>query len=100
VKPILTIKEGIVCPLNQVRSKKSAQERMLTLLEDQVPAGTTVWGVVAHGDNPNDAAWPAQQLRERYTCEQLYTAEMGPAVGTHGGPGIFGAAVFPVNTPR
>jgi len=97
VKPILTVKDGLIQPLNSVRSKKSAQERMLSLLEAQVPAGACVWAAIAHGDNPVDGTWLAEQVQMRYDCRALYIAEMGPVVGTHVGPGIFGAAVFPMH---
>jgi DegV family protein with EDD domain len=97
IKPILTIKKGLIHPLNQVRSKKSAKERMLSLLAEQVPAGAAIWGAIAHGDNLSDAEWLAEQLRMRYDCKELYIAEMGPVVGTHVGPGIFGTAIFPVD---
>jgi DegV family protein with EDD domain len=96
VKPILTVKGGLIRPLNQVRSKRSAQERMLSLLEEQVPAGATIQGAIAHGDNPVDADWLAKQLQARYDCRNLYIAEMGPVVGTHVGPDIFGTAIFPI----
>ena len=96
VRPILTVRDGLIQPLNSVRSKKNAQERMMTLLEAQTPAGTAIWGAIAHGDNPADAEWLAGQLRMRYDCKALYIAEMGPVVGTHVGPGIFGCALFPL----
>jgi DegV family protein with EDD domain len=95
VKPILTVRDGLIQPLNSVRSKKNAQERMLSLLDAQVPAGAKVWGAIAHGDNPTDAEWLAGQVRMRYDCEALYIVEMGPVVGTHVGPGIIGTAILP-----
>jgi DegV family protein with EDD domain len=97
VKPILTVKDGLIQPMNSVRSKNGAKERMLSLLESQVPAGSSVWAAIAHGDNPVDGGWLADQLRMRYDCRALYISEMGPVVGTHVGPGIFGTAVFPMN---
>lgn len=97
IKPILTIKDGIVQPLHKIRSKAEAKRRMVEVLAEKVPAGSTVWAGVTHAQNLSDAQWMEEQLREQYRCERILTVEMGPVVGTHGGPGTIGAAVFPLS---
>ncbi len=96
IKPLLTIKDGLVQPLHKVRSKKAAKVRMLELFEAGVAPGTTIAGAIAHTASPAEAEWLAGELRARYHCRRLYISEMGPVVGTHGGPGLIGAAIYPI----
>lgn len=97
VKPLLTVRDGLIQPLCKVRTKKLAKEQMLAKLDEQVPAGSRIWGGVAHCDNPEEAQWMAEELRRGYDCAELFVAEMGPVVGTHVGPGLFGCAIFPMD---
>lgn len=100
IKPLLTIKDGLVQPLHKVRSKKAAKARMLEIFEASVAPGSTIAGAVAHAASPGEAQWLADELRSRYNCRRLYISEMGPVVGTHGGPGLIGAAIYPIEAEQ
>jgi DegV family protein with EDD domain len=97
VKPLLTVKDGIIQPLHKARSKKLAQKCMLSLLEERTPPGTPIECAMTHAVNPEDAGWFEEQIRARYDCKYLYVGEMGPVVGTHVGPGVVGIAIYPWN---
>ncbi|MGQ9666283.1 MAG: DegV family protein [Anaerolineae bacterium] len=100
IKPLLTIKDGLVQPLHKVRSKKAAKARMLEIFEAGVAPGSAIAGAVAHTASPEEAQWLAEELRARYNCRRLYISEMGPVVGTHGGPGLIGAAMYPIEAEQ
>jgi len=97
IKPLLTVKDGIIQPLHKARSKKQAQSYTLSLLEEKTPRGTAIACAMTHAVNPDDARWFEEQIRERYDCKHLYVGEMGPVVGTHVGPGVVGIAIYPWN---
>ena len=100
IKPLLTIKDGIVQPLHKVRTKKAAKARMLEIFEAGIAPGTTIAGAIAHTASHEEAQWLADELRSRYNCRRLYISEMGPVVGTHGGPGLIGAAIYPIEAEQ
>jgi len=99
VKPVLTLDEGIVKPLDKVRSKRKAIQRLLAELESHVAPGQPVQAIVMHAQVPHEADELAAEVRRRFNCQRTIFGEVGPVVGIHGGPGILGAAICPVAWP-
>ena len=99
VKPVLTLDEGIVKPLDKVRSKRKAIRRLLAELESHVAPGQPVQAIVMHAQVPDEADELAAEVRRRFNCQRTIFGEVGPVVGVHGGPGILGAAICPVAWP-
>ncbi len=96
VKPILFIENGRIEPLEKVRTKQKAVERMLAVMTEQVGQGAAVWGGVAHTNCPVEAAQVEEMLRSRFACKWVLMGEAGPTIGTHAGPGVLGIATCPV----
>jgi DegV family protein with EDD domain len=90
VKPILCLKDGRVEPLDKVRSKRKALARLLEVVEERVGPGTPVSAAVLHAQVPDEARELERKVRARFKCTECYFAELGPAVGTHTGPGVVG----------
>jgi DegV family protein with EDD domain len=98
VKPILCLKEGRIEPLEQVRSKRKAISRLLELIEERVGDGNAkVEAAVINSLVPDEAARMAQELGNRVACDRLTVADLGPAIGTHTGPGVVGIAAYCVD---
>jgi len=95
VKPILILKDGTIEPLEQVRSKRKAEMRMLDLIEerlgDRAPQAQVA---VTHALVPDEAEAVAQELVDRLGCSEPLISEVGPVIGTHTGPGVVGVAVY------
>jgi DegV family protein with EDD domain len=87
VKPILCLKDGRIEPLDKVRSKRKALARLLEVVEERVGPGTPVRIAVLHAQVPDEAGELEQEVRARFNCTECYFSEIGPAVGTHIGPG-------------
>lgn len=95
VKPLLHLADGRIAPLEKVRTASKAIARLVQL------------GVTAAGDRPVDvavqhlaaperAADLSRQLRDSLPeLRELYTSEVGAAVGAHVGPGLLGIVVAP-----
>jgi DegV family protein with EDD domain len=99
VKPILAIRDGIVQPLDKVRSKRKALRQLVADLESQVAPGQPLLCMVLHAQVPDEARELEMELRKRLRCEKTIAVEVGAVVGTHAGPGVVGGAICPVAWP-
>lgn len=97
IKPLLHIENGRIEPLEKVRTRQKAIDRMLEIMEEQVGRGTRVWGGVVHTNCADEAAQLEQALRERFDCGRALTGDAGPTIGTHAGPGVLGIATCPMD---
>lgn len=97
VKPLLTIENGRIEPVEKVRSKQKAVERMLELMEQQIRPGATLWGGVTHTDCLDEATQLAQIVNTRFGCKKMLMGDAGPTIGTHAGPGVLGIATCPID---
>lgn len=95
VKPILVLKDGAIEPLEQVRSKRKAEIRLLDLIEESLDGGAPQARVgVTHALVPQEAQAVSQELMDRLGCQEPVMAEVGPVIGTHTGPGVVGVAAY------
>ena len=90
VKPILTLVDGEVHPLERPRNHQRAMRRLLELTREK---GTvTKLGVIYS----TDEQWAADlrgSLSDLVSEDQIVTARFGPALGTYVGPRAVGVAV-------
>ncbi|NJN97213.1 MAG: DegV family protein [Anaerolineales bacterium] len=93
-KPILAVVEGKLQPLDRVRTKKRALERLFVELESKLitprqPLQAGVMHIAAEAEMDSMAAL----LRDRFNITRLYTSELGPVIGAHLGPGALGVGI-------
>ena len=96
LKPILTIRNGEAHPLTRVRTHRKALQEILRVCLDH---GAVSQAAVMHATSPDDARALAEEVARRYPGIPLYTREIGPVIGVHGGPGLIGIAVVLVEEP-
>jgi DegV family protein with EDD domain len=99
VKPILMLDEGAIKPLDKVRSKRKAIQRLLSELESHVSSDQPVQAITMHAQASEEAQELELEMRRRFNCHRFYCGEVGPVVGTHTGPGLLGAAICPEAWP-
>ena len=97
VKPILTVSEGIVQPVDRVRTKRKAVQRVLAEMEDSVSPNQPALVTVMHALAPDEARELETEAQRRLQCERILTIDIGSVVGIHAGPGVVGAAICPVS---
>lgn len=95
-KPLLAVVAGQVQPLDRVRTKQRALERLLQELERKLarpdqPVQVGVMHVSAEAEMEKMAA----MVKERFNVTRFYTAELGPVIGAHVGPGTLGVGLCP-----
>lgn len=90
VKPVLTLSDGVVAPLERVRTAEKALARVIDLA---ARCGPHLCVAVGHADTDEQAGRIAGALRDR--SESLIVLPLGPSVGAHGGPGTVGLGCYP-----
>ena len=92
VKPVLCIRDGLVTPLERVRTFERALNRVVELTRE-VDRGHGVCVIVGHADAEADAQRIARELDS--IAETLMIQPLGPVVGAHAGPGVVGVGCYP-----
>lgn len=91
VKPILSVRDGEVGPVERVRTMNGAVRRLVELV---VAEGAIERLGVIHADSPSNAGAVEGQLRAHFPEVTIDRGELGPVVGTHGGPGVIGVGIL------
>jgi DegV family protein with EDD domain len=91
VKPILSVRLGEVAPVERVRTMNGALRRLVELV---LGLGRAERLGVVDGDAVSNATHVAEQLQGHYPDLTIDRGELGPVVGTHGGPGVVGVGVL------
>ncbi len=92
VKPVLCIRDGLVTPLERVRTFERALNRVVELTRE-VDRGHGVCVIVGHADSEADAERIGRELET--IAETLMIQPLGPVVGAHAGPGVVGVGCYP-----
>ena len=93
IKPILTF-ESEVSAVERVRSWDGVIERLVEYGRQLHQAGAEAW-FVHHAANPADAELLVDRLRKVFWREPEFVSQLGPVIGTHGGPGILAVGGIP-----
>lgn len=96
VKPLLTVKDGLVSPFEKVRTASKALGRLEALAVERsatYPDGFDVG--VQHLANPAAAASVAERLAAALGKESIEVREVGASIGAHVGPGMIGVSLTP-----
>jgi hypothetical protein len=81
VKPILFLRDGLIEPLEQVRSKRKAVNRMLDLAAEYVgDSAAQAKVVVAHALVPDEAQQFAGEVHARLGCAMPTVSDVGPVI--------------------
>ena len=94
VKPVLCIRDGLVTPLERVRTFERALNRIVELTR-AVDRGKGVCIIVGHADAEAEAERVSRELEP--IAETLLIQPLGPVVGAHAGPGVVGVGCYPAD---
>ena len=92
VKLILTIEDGLIVPLDKVRTQKKALERIVDLIEERTKGHKNIRLATLHGNNPDTAQFILDEAASRVSPIERVFSEISPAIGVHAGPGVVGLA--------
>jgi DegV family protein with EDD domain len=88
IKPILTLEEEIT-PIERVRTRRRAFERMVEFAHERKADGAGAW-VVQHIHDPDGARRLVDECRQVFGSDPVFVSEIGPVIGAHIGPGLLG----------
>lgn len=88
VKPLLTLEDGVVEPLEKVRGEKKVFPRMVEIIGEKLaPGGSAPVVAIAHADCADRAATLRAAITEAYHPSEFIIGGLGAVIGTHVGPG-------------
>ncbi len=91
IKPLISVRDGEIVPLERVRTRSKAIERVYQLLEERLPAKEV--GVV-YSTGVEEAEKLVEHLRKLLPQQDVYLARFGPVLGTYTGPGSLAIATL------
>ena len=92
--PILQVTGGRIIPIEKRRTRRQAVNRMLAIMEEDVGDGP-INVCVNHARRPSDAGDLLEEIKSRFNVRDGHIVEIGPATGTHTGPGSLGFGYCP-----
>jgi DegV family protein with EDD domain len=96
VKPILSVRDGVIEPIGRVRGRQKAVAEFRKLFEAETADRDGLRLAIAHANAPEwveTLTEMAQSVRPKARVELVET--LGAVVGTHAGPGAVGFFWFP-----
>jgi DegV family protein with EDD domain len=97
VKPVLTMKDGVLHPAGIARTRARGVERLL----DNLKRYQNIKDIgIVHSSTPDEAQTLRCRLSALVDGNRVYVARLGPALGVHGGPGTLILAIRATDTPR
>lgn len=95
-KPILAVDDGQVQPLDRVRTKKKAIDRLFAELNHKLPnPDQPIQAGVMHVAAEAEAKILSDRVCDHFNVTYHYISELGPVVGAHVGPGTIGVGFCP-----
>lgn len=93
IKPILSIEDGLVKPVNQIRGKKQVISKLITLIKDNYGDDLSNKRIVlGYGDNEEEIKMFKNKIEEEFKASKVECVNVGSCICAHSGPGILGVA--------
>ena len=93
VKPLLTIKNGVVQLVGIVRTNRMGVDRLIKTLRRRA-SGMPLHVAVMHTAVPEEAEVLKQRISDEFNCVELLLTEVSPIIGYAIGPGALGIAFY------
>ncbi|RQD69655.1 MAG: DegV family protein [Tindallia sp. MSAO_Bac2] len=87
IKPILTLRDGLVDPLDKVRGSKRVMDKMIELAQERGSDFTGKTIGISHADAPDKAEELYMKVKKDLNPSEILISEIGCTIGTHTGPG-------------
>lgn len=94
LKPLLEVRDGIIHPLERVRSRKKAMARLVEIVCERLAGKSAIRLATLHAAAEAEAAELLAAAKERLGGAVVETVmtDVSPTVATHTGPGTIGLA--------
>ena len=93
IKPLLEVRDGLVQPLEKIRTRRKALARLVEITVERAQQGGHPIRLAAlHANAEDDARWLLEQASAQLHPEEALVSDVSPVVGTHVGPGTVALA--------
>lgn len=93
IKPVLTIRNGLISVEEKIRGKKRVPAKLMKLLEKKnITQAKEV--IVLHGSCPETAEEYMNVMMETFDIPRPQLVEVGPVIGVHTGPGVVAVVLY------
>jgi len=92
LKPILAVEGGRVEPVERVRTRGKALERLVEIVAEKCSGKSPVRMATLHADSQKDAKFMLDKITPLVNPVESVFAAVSPAVGANAGPGTVGLA--------
>lgn len=97
MKPVITVRQGVVELDEKVRTRKRALERLLELTAEVVGVENPINAAVMHTGVAQEATEFLRVVERTFNCQELIFGQAGIALVANGGPGIIGLVAYRVD---
>jgi DegV family protein with EDD domain len=99
IKPVIGVSkdEGKYFVMGQEFTFKRAIQKIVEVISEKIPKGTTLRVQLLHGNNLNGLEMLRECLNESYECWYNRPLAIAPLLGAHTGPSLVGLAVAPLD---
>jgi DegV family protein with EDD domain len=95
IKPLIGMKDGVIVPLGQARSRQQAYQMMVDLVAEAVGTARIKIAYV-HAGALQEVGKIRRLVEDRLDVVEWMFAELSPALAVHTGPGTAGLCYYPV----
>lgn len=88
VKPLAQVRNGVIEPLDRVRTRARGIARLKELTTKEIGEGKRVRLCVLHTNAPEAAEELAEWAQAAFHCVEFFVGEGGPTLAAHVGPGV------------
>jgi DegV family protein with EDD domain len=95
IKPVIELLplSGGAVPLDKVRTRVKATERLVELLRERTDR-KPMHAIVLHTNDLLDAKDLEKRIVAEFNCHEIYVRDFSPVMGVHTGPGLLGIAFY------
>ena len=91
LKPILAVEGGRIEPVERVRTRGKALDRVVDIVVEKCAGQTPIRIATLHADSPKDAQVMLDKITPILNPIESIFAAVSPAVGANAGPGTVGS---------
>jgi DegV family protein with EDD domain len=95
IKPIITLRDGLLFAGEKVRTRQKALDRILESVKERVGMQKIEIGIV-HAADPETAAFLVNRAKQLFNIKEMVVSELAIPVAAHLGPGTVGIVAIPV----
>ncbi|HHW02909.1 MAG TPA: DegV family protein [Thermoanaerobacterales bacterium] len=93
IKPMLTIQDGLVTPVEKIRGKARTLDKLLEKVAMDASKGT-LRGTLVHAGCKDEVERYREAFEKHYNFKELTISTIGAVIGTYTGPGAIGIIYY------